>query len=243
MKAIAINSSPKRDKGNTSLILDPFLDGMREEGADVELFYTNDLKINPCHGDFNCWTREGGRCGQDDDMKMLDPKIRDADVIVFASPVYCDGVTGPMKMLMDRTAPQVKPVVEIRDNHTRHPLQENVKRGKIVLISNCGFWELDNFDPMIAHIKAYCKNANTEFAGALVRPHGEVLRYMLEMGMPVKDVIDASKDAGRQLVTTGKISSDSLNTISRKLIPRDVFVQNANQALQEFVERAKTRGS
>lgn len=39
MKVPAINSSPKMDKGNTALILAPFLEGMREAGAEVELFY------------------------------------------------------------------------------------------------------------------------------------------------------------------------------------------------------------
>jgi multimeric flavodoxin WrbA len=36
------------DKGNTALILGPFLEGMRAAGAEVELFYTRKLKINPC---------------------------------------------------------------------------------------------------------------------------------------------------------------------------------------------------
>ena len=37
MKVIAFNSSPRMDKGNTALILNPFLEGMREAGAEVEL--------------------------------------------------------------------------------------------------------------------------------------------------------------------------------------------------------------
>ncbi|WP_207637584.1 flavodoxin family protein [Desulfotruncus alcoholivorax] len=40
MKVIAINSSPNMGEGNTALILNPFLKGMREAGAEVELFYT-----------------------------------------------------------------------------------------------------------------------------------------------------------------------------------------------------------
>ena len=40
MKVIAINSSPNMDKGNTAAILNPFLDGMKEAGAEVELYFT-----------------------------------------------------------------------------------------------------------------------------------------------------------------------------------------------------------
>ena len=52
MKVLAFNCSPKMSKGNTALILDPFLDGMREEGATVELFFTRKLEIKPGSGEF-----------------------------------------------------------------------------------------------------------------------------------------------------------------------------------------------
>jgi multimeric flavodoxin WrbA len=62
MKTLAFNGSPKTDKGNTSLILTPFLEGMKEVGSEVELFYTKKLKINPCQGESNCWIKHPGRC-------------------------------------------------------------------------------------------------------------------------------------------------------------------------------------
>lgn len=66
-KVLAINSSPKMEKGNTNLILTPFLEGIKEAGAEVELFYTNKLKIGPCKGDLNCWIKTPGECFQKDD--------------------------------------------------------------------------------------------------------------------------------------------------------------------------------
>jgi multimeric flavodoxin WrbA len=38
-------------------------------------------------------------------MDMLHPKMGKADVLVLATPVYCDGITGPMKNLLDRPRP------------------------------------------------------------------------------------------------------------------------------------------
>ena len=69
MKVIAINSSPNMGKGNTALVLDPFLEGMRKAGAEVELFYTKKLKINPCQGEINCWVKTPGKCLQQDDCR------------------------------------------------------------------------------------------------------------------------------------------------------------------------------
>ena len=86
MKVIAINSSPNMDKGNTALVLDPFLEGMKAAGAQVECFYTKKLKIKPCQGEFNCWLKTPGECFQKDDMQMLLPKIAGADVLVLDAP-------------------------------------------------------------------------------------------------------------------------------------------------------------
>jgi hypothetical protein len=144
-----------------------------------------------------------------------------------------------MKLLMDRTVPQAQPFFELRDDHARHPLREGEKHGKIVLVSNSGLWELDNFDAMLAHIKAFSKNANAKFAGALLRPHGEAFRNMLEMGAPVKDVIDAAKEAGRQLMRDGEMSPETLKTISRELMSRDMYMQFANQYFQEQMNKLK----
>src|SRR5512137_2308161 len=169
MNVLAINGSPHMDDGNTAMILNPFLDGMREAGADVELFYTRKLKIGPCNGDMSCWFKNPGKCGQNDDMQMLLPKFKEADVIVWASPVYYAGITGPLKNLMDRLIPLF--------------MQEGESKGlKIVLVSTCGAWELSMFDPVLAQMKALYSvpEANSEFVGALLRPMAEGMREMIK---------------------------------------------------------------
>jgi multimeric flavodoxin WrbA len=239
MKVLAINGSPKMGQGNTAMILGPFLDGMEEAGAEVELFYTKQLKINPCQGELNCFFKTPGNCWQKDDMQTLRPKLRDADIWVLASPVYVDGVTGPMKNLMDRVLPLLQPFLEMRDGRTRHPLREGVKRAKVALVSSCGLCEVDNFDPMLAHMKAFCKNLDWEFAGALLRPNGGFLKEMVEMGMPLDDVFAAAKEAGRQLVRDGGMSSETLRVISRDLMTAEEFVEVANPTIQQMLDAAE----
>ena len=48
MKVIAINGSPRMEKGNTAMILTPFIQGVMDAGAEVELFYARRLKVKPC---------------------------------------------------------------------------------------------------------------------------------------------------------------------------------------------------
>ncbi|MFQ5711633.1 MAG: flavodoxin family protein [Candidatus Geothermarchaeales archaeon] len=237
VKVLAFNCSPKMDKSNTALILTPFLEGMRMEGAEVELFYTRKLKINPCTGDFRCWTKNPGKCHQDDDMNTLYPKLREADIWVFATPVYVDGFAGPMKNLLDRGIPLLQTFIELRDGHCRHPPREGTKPGKIVLVSNCGFWEMDNFDPLLVHIKAVCKNMGREFAGALLRPHGSFLKLMMKRGMPVDDVFKAAKEAGRQLVKNGEMSTETLRIVSRELLPLERYLQEINKGYRQALDK------
>ncbi|HWR24790.1 MAG TPA: flavodoxin family protein, partial [Methanosarcina sp.] len=212
----------------------------KEAGAEVELYYISDLKINPCLGDLSCWLRTPGECIHKDDMEWLAPKIIQADILILASPVHFDGVTGSMKILMDRLLPGAEPFFEIREGHMRHPHRQKANLGKkLVLVSSCGFWEMDNFDPLLVHLKAITMNTGAEFAGALLRPHGPALKPMIEMGAPVKDILEAAKDVGRQIVCDGKMSPETLNIVSRELMPRDMYIQSANQHFREELEKIK----
>lgn len=232
MNVLAINGSPHMADGNTALILNPFLDGMKEAGAKVELFYTRNLKIGPCVGDMSCWFTNPGKCGQDDDMQMLLPKFKDSDVIIWASPVYYSGITGPLKNLMDRQLPLY--------------MEGNMgsKKQKIVLVSTCGAWELSMFDPLLAQMNALYSqpDSNSEFVGALLRPMADGMKEMIKAGETrlVDEIFRAARDAGRQLVKEGKISDGLQMKVSKALMPRDAYYKAAQEAIDQ-AKKSKAR--
>jgi multimeric flavodoxin WrbA len=229
MNVVAINSSPKMDKGNTALIMNPFLDGMREGGADVEVVYTHKMDVKPCIGCLHCWMKDPGRCFQEDDMAWLMPKVAQADVLVLATPVYVDGMTGQMKIVLDRMMPASDWKFELRDGRCRHSARAGFgSGGKLVLISNCAFWSIENFDPLLAHVQAICTNMSRDYAGALLRPHGPAMQSMIKRGMDLDDVFAAARDAGRQTAEDGAIKPDTLSAVSRELVPLDTYVKYAN---------------
>jgi multimeric flavodoxin WrbA len=233
MKVLVVNGSPKGAGGNTALILDPFVKGMQEAGAEVEIVLLKDTKILPCMGDYSCWHVTPGRCIIEDDMAGILPMLLTADILVIASPVYVDGVTGPTKGFMDRMIPVVSPRFEMREGHCRHPRLGSGAGGRMVLVSNCGFWEPDNFEPMVSHIRAAARNMDREYAGALIRPHGPALGPMLRLGLPVGDVLEAAEEAGRQLVAEGRMHPETLATVSRPLLTLDEYVGIVNRELPQ----------
>lgn len=239
LKILALNSSPRKDRGGTALLLNTFLEGAKEAGAEIDLIYVADLKVNSCLGCFTCWVKTPGECVHKDDMADLLTKHRTADVLILATPVFVDGMTSTMKAVLDRSIPLIQPFFEIRDNHCRHsPLGER-KINKVVLVSVSGFTELDNFDPLIAHVKAYCRNLNSEFVGAIVRPLGAQLQVFKQMGIQVDDIFNAIKQAGRELVQAGTIRPATLNIISREIVPRDEYIKAINASFQRQLDAIK----
>ena len=118
VKVIVFNGSARMEKGNTALVLAPFLDGLKHAGATVELFYSKKLNVKPCSGELSCWHNTPGRCYIQDDMQKLYPKLRQADILVLATPVYLP-LPGEMQNMINRLVPLIEPILEFKDNRTR----------------------------------------------------------------------------------------------------------------------------
>lgn len=229
MKVLVMNGSPRKERGATGGLLKHFIKGMEEAGAEVDLLYSKGLELGDCRGCFNCWSTTPGKCIQDDEMATILPRIADADLVVLATPVYVDGMTGSLKTLLDRTLPNLHGAFELREDHCRHALREGVKAGKIVLVSVSGFTEMDNFDPLIAHVKAISKNMNREYVGALLRPYAWIIEPALKQGAPLNDILDATKQAGYQLISKGKMDEETLAIVAREIIPRSQVIELMRQ--------------
>jgi multimeric flavodoxin WrbA len=216
-KVVAINGSPKMQKGNTAKILTPFLEGMEEAGASVELFYAKRLNVKPCAGEFYCWNKKPGQCYIDDGMQSLYPKLHEADILVLATPVYVP-LPGEMQNLINRLVPLIDPALERRNGRTRARFRVDVKISKIALVSSSGWWEMGNFGTVLRIIKELAEDADAEFAGALLRPHAS---FMTEYKEKAEKIFAAAKQAGYQLVKEGRMSKDLLKAVSQPLISED----------------------
>jgi multimeric flavodoxin WrbA len=100
MKVLAIWGSPRKG-GNTDTLLNAFIDGATEAGAQVERLALRELKISPCLEIYHCF--KDGTCPIKDDMLPLYDKLLEADVVVLASPIFFYSVTAQAKAFIDRT--------------------------------------------------------------------------------------------------------------------------------------------
>lgn len=102
MKILAINGSPRTIQSMTRRLAGFVLEGAAESGAETETIDLCDLRIVPCTACEACGIN--GVCVNDDDVPHIIARMREADGIVFSSPVYIDNVTGHMKVFIDRLA-------------------------------------------------------------------------------------------------------------------------------------------
>ena len=101
MSKIVVLVGSMRKGGNTDLLSQAFAEGANENN-DVEIVSVADYKVNPCIGCNSCFTREGNECFQNDDMSIIYEKLRSADIVVAASPVYFYGISAELKAMIDR---------------------------------------------------------------------------------------------------------------------------------------------
>lgn len=101
MSKIIVLVGSMRKGGNTDLLSQAFAKGAGENN-EVEIISVADYKVNPCIGCNSCFTRESNNCFQDDDMKIIYEKLKSADMLVIASPVYFYGISAQLKAIIDR---------------------------------------------------------------------------------------------------------------------------------------------
>jgi len=228
MKVIAINGSPRMEKGYTALILTPFIQGMMDAGSQVELFYPRRLKVKPCTcGEMYCWYEKAGECCIKDDMQLLYPQLREADILILATPVYIP-LPGEMQNFINRLCPLIDPILENREGRTRARFHKQVKVQKIVLLSTGGWWEKANFETVVRITEELAKDGSVEFAGAVLRPHAFLMKRKGEVTKDGEAVLNAVKRAGYELIKKGKMNKEILEAISRPLVSEEELRRRYN---------------
>lgn len=100
MKKVLIISTSLRNNANSEILARETERGARAAGHEVEFITLKDKEIAFCNGCMAC--QKLGRCVIKDDAIEITEKIKAADVIVWATPVYYYEMSGQMKTLIDR---------------------------------------------------------------------------------------------------------------------------------------------
>jgi multimeric flavodoxin WrbA len=130
---IALNGSPKRGT-SIDLLVEAVCEGAREAGGTARQVRCADLKVRPCEACGPDATT--GYCIFHDDMDLVYALLEPAHAVVVASPVYFDGVSAQLKLVMDRCN-CVTPLVRVAGGGEAFSARwERTRRG--IFITACG---------------------------------------------------------------------------------------------------------
>lgn len=103
MSKVLIISTSLRGGSNSEYLARECEKGARETGHDVEFICLKGKEIQYCIGCLSC--QKTGKCVIKDDVPEMMEKIKNADILVFATPIYYYEMSGQMKTLLDRLNP------------------------------------------------------------------------------------------------------------------------------------------
>lgn len=229
---VVFDGGPRDEKySKTSFMVENFIAGAESADATIEYFKLKDLIIHHCIGCYTCWTKTPGECIYKDDMTELRKKYREADLIIFASPLYIFNVTGILKDFMDRLLPILKPYMLINvKGFIKHPdrFPEKGEQG-FVVFSASGFPDVKhNFDGLQAMFRLWdSHNEHTHLMGEFYLPAAEMI---------VQPVYEKRREtvanicfmAGKDIVGKGKIDKKYMQEVSFPGVSRTRFQKQAD---------------
>lgn len=137
-KKILIISTTLRNNGNSSILAKKFEKGAKEAGNQVEYMSLDDKQVAFCKGCLACQKTQ--QCVIRDDAVEITDKAKNADVIVFATPVYYYEMSGQMKTLLDRMNPLFPSDYAFRDIYLIGTAAESDKNALNGAISGLNGW-------------------------------------------------------------------------------------------------------
>jgi multimeric flavodoxin WrbA len=171
MKITCVLGSP-RSKGNSAVLAKRFCDTAEKLGAQVQTYVLNELHYQGCQACMACKTK-ADKCVLQDDLTPVLESVREADVLVMATPVYLWDVASTLRSFIERTYSYFVP-----DFHT-NPNPSRLSPGKkLVFIQTQGQPSENLFADLFSRIepifKRYGFTSNYLIRGCGLRKLGEV---------------------------------------------------------------------
>lgn len=241
MKISVFSGSHKGREGNTLIMVEEFLKGAEEAGAETENIILAEKDIKYCKGKFKCWLSTPGKCPIHDDMDNLLPKFMNSDIVVFACPVYFDNVPAVMKNFIDRLAPVLLPHFEedIKGEY-RHSKRYG-KYPKIVVISNAGLPGQTNFEVVSLFFRRLARSLHTEIIGEIYRGEGEIFRA--QNNFMLKPLLGKYKkllrSAGKEIVENQKLSEQTIKELEKPIVPPSLYIKFGNEEMDRMSKEVR----
>ena len=233
MKIIAINGSHTGKRGYTHFLIEKLFSGAQNKGANCEEITLAELKINICKGCSVCNNKKHLlRCiyEEKDDVAMIFDKMREADIIIYATPIYVFNMSGLMKIFIDRfNATGNSSDFNLSDSGLffHHISKDIYSKPFVTLICHDNF-ENETSKNVVSYFKTFSRFMDAPQVGTIIRRSGKVTGHGkdLEKEKKYPKILESYKAievSGAELATKGKISRKNQKIASQDIIPVPFF--------------------
>ena len=157
----------------------------------------------------------------------------EADIVVYASPLYHYGVNAEMKAFIERTLPSLLPYFEREGERTVHPLRSRLPA--VVLISVAGFPDDSVFDALSFWAKKTF-GRGTGLLAEIYRPAAEAMVHSWKL----KDILDATEQAGQEIVEQRHVTQETMARIQQPLHNPAIVAATSNLRWQTLIDERLT---
>ncbi len=219
MKLLALLGYPRKH-GHTARLAELFLKGAASAGAEIQREDLSTLDVRPCLGCYSCWTKNPGKCVQQDEMERLLTLFLETDLVFVASPIYAFSVSSYVKHFMERTLTILSPGAEIGENGIERNRWRYPGRGpkRMAAILVAGRKNPDIIQPTIKMLELWAGAMRMECSGILSRPESCALRFPQAKPLRTKAILTGCERAGIEFVTQPCISETILKEVSAPLL-------------------------
>jgi len=230
-KILAVDGGSRHAKfSKSTLMAKKFCEGAEAAGAEVEYIRLKEKKIAHCSGCYTCWSKTPGVCRYKDDMPELLVKLREADLVVYVTPLFIYSVNARLKTFLDRSIPNIKPYMVAKEGVTYHPKRyEELKDRRTVVFSAGGFPEVKgNFDGISTIFRSMSHHVEKNaLMGEFYMPAAEMLSQPAYKARRDK-IENACFQAGKEAVEKGTIEREYMDTVADPEVSQEKFQELAN---------------
>lgn len=233
MKIIAINASHRGDKGHTRFLIDKLFQGAAAAGAEGEVVTLAKLKINRCLSCGRCHTEKYHlQCVYDDkdDVREIFQKMAEADLIIYATPVYVFSMSGLLKTFLDRMY-ATGDILDLRLSESGlmfHHIDRAINSKPFVTLVCCDNLETETPKNVLAYFETFSRFMDAPQVGVLARNGGRLSGHGKDAESEKKvpkifKVYEAYEQAGRELATEGRIRPATQRQANQEIVPVPLF--------------------
>lgn len=233
MKILAINGSHRGDKGYTHFLINKLFKGALANEAICEEIILSQLKINMCKACEVCTTEDHFlKCIYDekDDVSMIFDKMRQADIIIYATPIYVMNMSGLMKTFLDRfySTGDCNDHQLTKSGLLFHHISKEICSKPFVTLICQDSLEYETSKNVISYFKTFSRFMDAPQVGTIVRRLGKTTGHGKnpEAEKKYPKIIDsymAIEQAGKELAVFGKITKGTQKKASQDIIPIPFF--------------------